>query len=348
MLANRGFDDILFDIVSGMTFDPEHDRAYLDEAMLQYRNHPLGYRIIEVCKRLRSVTAPDKAQEEVLESLAQQRGLVMDDIDMAWVYIKEGKLETAFSLVEPLALRYDDLSSGDGYKDDEERIYLDFNSMAEEFIYRLVHREDQRQIKLNPEPFAEVYLAYGACLVESGRIEDAVPELAKAARWNPAEPKVWFTRADVHASLGEEELFDQYTEEAYPYIWMVDDLVHYHRNKAKHHLASGDRELAAAHLMMALDLEQSEEAREELLQLKARCGDHGDMDGDQAVAVLERAGANILPGPDAVTAIREIVNIAVENGEGDAALPLAINLYSITGDEEMKAVIEHLMSGRSE
>ncbi|MDO4851667.1 MAG: hypothetical protein Q4A93_07425 [Actinomycetota bacterium] len=342
-MAKRGFDDILFDIVSGMNFDPKHDREYLEEAMLQYRDHPLAFQIIDACRRLRLATGPDEAQEEAARSLAERRGEVMDDLAMAWGHIEDGELEEAFSIAEPLVLHYDDLSSSGRYQDDEEHMFLDFNSMAEEFIYRLVNKDERREIRLNAEPFAEAYHVYGVCLLESDRPEEAVPVLAKAVRWNPADPDLWFTWADVHESLGDEEMFDRCTEDAYPYIWMMEDLARYHWNKARFHLASEGHELAAAHATIALDFARAEEAKEELSQLKGRCEGHEDMDGDRAIEVLQQADAHILPSAEAVGAIYEIVHIALENDEKEAALPLAMNLYSLTGDEEMKKVIDDIL-----
>ncbi len=347
-LAKRGFDDILFDIVNGMNFDPVHDREYLEEAMLQYRDHPLAFQIIDACRRLRLTTGPDEAQEEVALSLAQRRQDVMDDLAMAWGHIEDGELEEAFSIAEPLVLHYDSLSSEGRYQDDEECMFLDFNSMAEEFIYRLVNKDERREIRLNPEPFAEAYHVYGACLLESGRHEDAVPVLAKAVRWDPADPELWFTWAEVHEALGDKELFDRCNEDAYPYIWMMGDLARYHRNKARFHLMSGEHELAAAHFTIALDFERSEKAREELSQMKGKCGGHEDMDGDRAIEVLQQAEAHILPSAEAIGAIYEIVHIALDNDEKEAALPLAMNLYSLTGDEEMKEIVDDIMEGLSD
>ena len=37
------------------------------------------------------------------------------------------------------------------------------------------------------------------------------------------------------------------------------------------------------------------------------------------------------------------MRIALENDEKEAALPLAMNLYSLTGDEEMKKVIDDIL-----
>ncbi len=334
-MSEKTFDEIMQDIAMGLERDPEHDIAYLKKQMETYKDHLLGKEILRACGRLMWEVLPVEKKQELSKVIDNHESSSQSVIDEATYNIKMGKIAKALEIIEPLAQKYDELVESGWSQDDSESVYFNFRSPIDEIVWR-AHNDEPRAVRKAVEPFCKVYFMYGSVLYEAGRYEEAIAALSKAVRWNPSNLTVRYEVGENYKKLGDMGAYERVLDEAHPFIASADDMARFHRSKGFMLIEQENYELAAAHFMYSLLYAESNLALSEIMHIKMKCGeDYTGMTPETAEAVLEREGELCGADKNTLSALYALIKIANDNADVETAIHSAINLYELTGDEEI-------------
>lgn len=334
-MEEKTFDEIMEEIAMGLKRDPEHDIAYLKEQMESYKDHPLAKEIARACGRLMWEVLPDEKRRELGKVIDNHESDSQSVIDEATYNMKMGNMAKALEIIEPLAKKYDELAESGWSQDDSESVYFNFRSPLDEVVWR-VHSDEPRDVRKAVEPFCQVYFMYGSALYEAGRHEEAIAALEKAVRWNPSDLTVRFEVGENYKKLGDMASYERVLDEAHPFIASAEDMARFHRSKGFMLVERESYKLAAAHLMYSLLYASSELALSEIMYIKMKCGeDYTDMTPETAADILEKAGELGGPDRDTLGALYTLIKSSIDNEDVGTAIQSAINLYQLTGDEEI-------------
>ena len=261
----------------------------------------------------------------------------------AMLAAQSGYAEEALSTIELVAQSYDRLLIQGMVEDDSETRYFDFSSPIEEEVWK-AHNPEPRALRQTDEPFSQVYYLRGAILFELGRHEEAVRALEKACRWNPANPTIRFEIGENYKQLHDMDSYARVLDEMYPYIASPDDLARFHRSKAFLLIEREQLRLAAAHLLFSMFFGDSELATEELAYIKEKHGDdYTDMSLDDAFEILQAAGEPCTADGKTLGTLYSLLSAAMQDGDINVAGVSAINLYRLTGDEQIGELARKLV-----
>lgn len=88
--------------------------------------------------------------------------------------------------------------------------------------------------------------------------------------------------------------------------------------------------------MYSLYYAESNLALSEIMYIKMKCGeDYTDMTPETAEAILEREGELCGANEKTLGALGALIKIAIDNEDIGTAIQSAIDLYQLTGDEEI-------------
>ena len=342
-MSEKTFDEIMEEIAMGLERDPEHDIAYLKEQMEAYKEHEFAQEIIRACGRLMWEVLPDDKRAELQQVIDNHGSSAQSVIEEATYNMKMGNPAKALELIEPLARKYDELIEEGWNGDDRECVHFDFDSNIEMYVWR-AHTDEERTPRSATEPFSQVYLIYGSTLFEVGRHDEAIRALEKAIRWNPAKPALRFELGENYKKLGNMEIYERILDAAHPYIATSDDMARFHRSKGFLLIEKGEYELAAAHLMYSLMYASSELALSEIMYIKMKFGeDYTGLTPESAGRLLEEKGELCVANEDTLGALYALIKIAIDNEDVGTAIQAAINLYELTGDEEIGVMAKALI-----
>ena len=140
------------------------------------------------------------------------------------------------------------------------------------------------------------------------------------------------------------EALNEALDAARPYVRDAAGMAKFHREKAFYLVETGNYELAAAYLVFSTVFENSNLVGSELMYLKRECGaDFTGMTVDEATAILEKSGETYLPDEGTLAALSSIIGIALKHDDAQTATRAAIDLYELTGDEDVKQLAMQLM-----
>ncbi len=342
-MEDKTFDEVMEEITMGLKRDPEHDITYLKEQMESFKDHPLAKEIGRACSRLMWEVLPDEEKQELDKIIDNHESSSQSVINEATYNIKIGNMAKALEIIEPLARKYDEMAESGWSQNDNESVYFNFRSPIDEIVWR-AHNDELRDVRMAIEPFCDVYFMYGSALYEAGRHKEAIVALEKAMRWNPSNVTVRFEVGENYKKLGDMDAYEHVLDEVHPLIASADDMARFHRSKGFMLVEQESYELAAAHLMYSLLYANSELALGEVMYIKMKCGeDYTDMTPESAADILEKAGELCGANKDTLGALSALIKIAINNEDVGTAAQSAINLYQLTGDEEIGGLAKALL-----
>lgn len=336
------FDDIMQDITSGLTNNPDCDIPYLMQRVEEYRDNELFREIARACGRIMWEILPEEKRANIAKTIDEHSMDTDAAIQQALANLKEGKPEKALGFIASAARKLDDLAANGWCADDSESVYFNFESAADEIVWR-VHSEETREARCAVEPFCMVYYLYGSCLYEMGKHAEAIKQLEKAVKWNPSMALSYFEIGENYKKLGDLESFNEWADRAYSYIRTPSMMAQYHRAKGYYFTEIGSYKIAAAHQVVSMLFEQGDMAASELAYLKTRCGqDFTEMGFDEAVACLEEEGENVLPDRETLRALLALIRIAIDHNDTETVLKVSRDYCALTGDEEIEQLADRI------
>ena len=207
--------------------------------------------------------------------------------------------------------------------------------------YRSKTEKDMRHAQI---PYREMYLLYGVLLVELKRIPEAQEALKKGLRWNPVCFHMMSEYIETYKMSGDLEQFFILTKEAFKIAFRPTDLAQCYRNLGYYFVEKKLWPEAIACNLLSLEYDkEAKAAQSELYYINnATDGKIPEPSIDQTREYSKKYGFPF--GPD-----RDILGLSyaygkhfLEEKEPNAARYFLSITYGLTGDPEIKEIIEKL------
>ena len=298
------YEEIMREIMDGLSGDEKVDMKYLAEQCEIYKNHELSQEILRACGRLMADILPDEAKREYSNIVRKEElniNFALEEMNYA-IFKKD--YQRAMYIVEPLVKLADE---NDMFSDDRVSAYFDFNEFFEEILYiKVMH--PQKQIRRAEFPFTKIYLNYGTLLVEFGRNQEANVILRKALRWNPVNMRV---RNEYMETLKNQRYYEEYLHmvlESFRYAFKPCDLARCYRNLGWYFIEMQMYKEAIGAYLISLDYDKNNNtAKGELYYIHQKAQNIGQPTIDEMKMLSNKYRFPI--GPD-----WNVLNTAYENG----------------------------------
>lgn len=221
---------IMQEISAGLIGDNKSDIAYLFQQTEKYREHQLHTEIVREIGRMIFERLSKEDQEEWNESLAADiKKIFYSKFDEIKEKVRNGKYETALSIIEPIVKDLDNMISGGLCRDDSVSEYRHFNSLFEEILYKEL-KHPTRVVRDVFLPIGSAFSICGSVLIDLNRAESARLALGKAMLWEPMNVSLAFEYAETYKLQGNMDKFLQTTKKIYEIIYKKTDLARFYRN----------------------------------------------------------------------------------------------------------------------
>lgn len=191
------YNEILKEIASGLTGDPEADTSYLKGKVALYQNHESAGEILPGIGKLMFEILPEEQKAGIVQSLQDDssgRRMALDEVKRL-MGAKDN--EEALALMEGLVSEVEEMDIL--LHRDEESDYLCLRNRFEEILYKRLENPE-KEVRRAPEEFYEVYLTFGKLLEALGRMDEAEAAFEKASASNPVAVEPLFGLADIYKS----------------------------------------------------------------------------------------------------------------------------------------------------
>ena len=334
------FDEIMRKITGGLTGDSEKDIRYLMEQMEKYKSHEMGKEIVRACGRLLFKCVPEEKKKEfdqVIKNDLYSWDAVLDEVHFKQ---HEKKFDEALILLEGLIRKFEDSGM---FTDDQVSEYHCFNEFFEEALYRFIAKPE-KELRKATYPMAEVYLLEGSLLVDLKRPAEAEKALATAMRWNPADVRIAFERAETCKLRGDMDGFFRLSRDAFRYAFRPDQVARCYRNLGFWFVEKELWEEAVACFTMSLQFEpESSMAMSEMYYIQQKAGKViPPPDMDRFREICEEYGFPLGADPDVLGLSFNYGKQFAEDGNTEAARYCWLITYELTDDEDIKKLLEEL------
>lgn len=332
------YDEIMKEIKSNLSGNPDKDRIYLVEQMENYKNHEYGQEIVRELARLMWDCLSDE-EKEAFARASDEENYVKDAFDEAYYHVQNQDLETALNKLDSFFNSY-----SFGFQDDKVNEYHSFSNPIEEILFRECIGTD-KEIRFIPpdKPYENIHYLYGSLLIEFGRLDDAEAPLDYALKLNPVNCGTLFERAEIFKSKKDFKSFLDYTIKALEFAYSSQSLARAYRNLGFYFIEKENFELATALFNYSLSIELNPMAFSELEYMK-RLGQEYDIDEDRAIELLRENNIQIGPNPLIFNILAQLIIESEMNQNYGASLYFYNIYYDLTEDEEVLEKINDIES----
>lgn len=339
-MEKKDYHQIMTEITSNLTGDPEKDKAYLMSKCDEYKTHEMSKEILRGIGRLIYTLLPDDVREE-LDRASNNESLgwkaTLDEIDFC-LYKKDYR--KAQMLLESLIEK---IEAAHLFEEDEVSIYKDFGETFEEILYT-VRFEPKKTLRSTGLPFSLIYLRYGSLLFEIHEHEKAKEALRKALEWNPVNASIAFELAENYKATGDLESFFEITKQTYKYCFRPATLARYYRNLAFYFSEKKRFKEAAVcvHVSGVYD-DTSANLQSELYYIQEMNGGKRiDIEPTEGRALLEKEGISTRPDDDVLGLSFTLAKQCLDNKDWEAADYFLGIFNDLTHHEEMETLHESI------
>ena len=338
------FERIMREITGGLTGDGEKDLRYLKEQAEKYKDHEMGREIVRGIGRLMFRCVPEDRRAELSRVISNDLASWESVLEEVRFKQHEKKFDEALALMEGLIRKFED---ADMFSDDRVSEYHCFNEFFEEALYKY-HEEPSRELRRAAYPLDVFYTQYGSLLVDLQRPEDAEAALAKALRWNPADVRIMFERAETRKVRGDMEGFFRLTLDAFRYAFRPKQVARCFRNLGFYFTEKELWEEAAACHTMSLRYDnESSLAMSELYYIQQTAG--RTVQPPKMERFREISGQYGFPAGadrDVLGLSYQYGRLFAEQGNTKAARYCWEITYGLTNDEDIRKMMDNLLPER--
>ncbi len=191
--------EILAGVRAALTGDTQKDMLYLQEQVEHYNanpdTQPVAKEILEIAY---SLLTPE--QDEYLHRTLYIGKRRLDEVyGEAARLMRDGQTAKALTITKQL---YEHITRE--FKETPEMRFFSFRNLFESNLYHILYHPTKKLMKA-PFDFSMFIGAYAFNLVEVRRLEEAIPVLQEAIRFNPVSPDVRFELAEVYKLMGDDD-----------------------------------------------------------------------------------------------------------------------------------------------
>lgn len=337
------FNQIMQEITSGLTGDYKQDVAYLKEQMERYKNHEYGQEILRACGRLIYSILPEELKNKFNQVAENEDMGIQATLDEVGYCIYKKDFDKALKLMEALVSKIDEAHKGGLFQDDAVSTYRNFDEVFEEILYRHLN-ETGKEVRRCPMPFHVVYARYGSLLFEMKRFDEAEKALITALRWNPVYTDALFERAECHKATGDLQGFFDQTVEAFKYAFKPKTMARYFRNLGYYFIEKELWDEAVACYVASMGYEKDAlNAQSEMYYIQHKAGRQIQPPSQEAFESYgKKYGFPVHPSEDVLGLSYSYGKHFAEQGNGEAARYFWTIFYELTGNREIKALIDRI------
>lgn len=338
-MADKSFDQIMWEITAGLSGDSQKDCEYLQEQMDKYKDHKYCIEITRACGRLLYETLPEEKKEK-LEKLVNNDSKGFDAAleEVRFNQYKKN-YDKALELIEAMVKKYEDLAM---YKDDEVSEYHCFNEPMEEMLYREDYKP-QKDVRRAQVKYDALYLQYGSSLFDLQRLEDAEKALAKGMRWNPSSTGLAFEHAETFKARGLIDDFGRLTKDIFKIAYRPGALARCYRNMAYYFVEMKEYKAAVCCLLLSTGYEKSEFATSELYYISQVTGEVYEPSREELRECLESCGVPFGPRQEILEMAYSAGMYFYKQGDNDTAAYFLNIVSQFVDDEEINEILEKIM-----
>ncbi len=333
---------IMAKIESGLTGDRDRDAHYLYRMVEQYQDSEYAEEIARGCADLLRQMIPEEGQKtlDLLMKMDQEVNEALMDAQkqMSVGHMKEARqiLDAAVKKVESYKL----------YQDTTGEEYRTFEEPFEQALY-LYRSGTKRRIQRADESLQRLYFLYGYLLAEHAEMGKARAMLKKAQHFNPVSASIGLQIADTYKQEGKLNRFAKETMGVFRNAFKEETIAACLRNLAYFFAEKGFWQESYDFNLLSLTFDENDEetmheldyvsnsAREEGLDL------HQPKPEDFA-GYEKRYGFLTHADPDVIGIAWSTGKHDFEEGNARSAAYFLTIVYSLTHDEEAKAMLDRL------
>lgn len=184
--------EILAAVRAALTGNAAEDMIYLQEQVEKYNNDP---ETREAAKEILAI-AYDLLSPE--QDAYMKKMLYIGERRLDEVYAEGSRLMRAGQTAKALTITkqlYEHIT--EHFKETPEMRFFSFRNLLESNLYQILYHPTKQLVKA-PFDFSLFIGAYAYNLVEVRRLDEAIPVLEEAIRYNPVNPDVRFELAEVY------------------------------------------------------------------------------------------------------------------------------------------------------
>ena len=329
--------EIMKQITCKLCGDQEKDMKYLLTEAAKYVDHENAVEIYRGVIRIAYNMLPDDEKSQLTHTIDTINLFIQNILMEAGIKISEGKLNEAEKMVKSI------LAEDNREKEDEATIYLTFNDLMEETIYRYKYKP-VKEVRGDPYCNSKIYTTYAYILVEQKRYDEALKALEKGLQHNPVNVDLLFEESEIFKFRKDWQLYKRITDLCLEYSYKPKDVARVFRNYGFMFIEQTDYDAAICCYLLSLYFVNHATATSELYHISKITNKAVDEKFyyENMNQLLTDRGLQVGPS-------NEILNLAyhlaVEN-EKTQDYSCAVYFYKVcfdlTGDENIRKKIESI------
>ncbi len=332
--------EIIDQVVAGMTGDQKHDWEYLNQKLEEYEEHPLGSEISKEIGRLLYSVMPEEERERFRKTMEQEGVELHLAIQNAVHHVRNKQLLQARAVLAKEIKHQEKLYP---YKNTEKIEYYCFDEPFERALHSHVSQGHKECHNLSV-PFPLAYYIYATIMMDMNQMEAARRALDKGLRWNPYSVSLILKRAEVISKSMDEIALLEGTKTALLYAYKPEQVSACYANFARYYLQQKQYKLGIGCCMIAQHFsENNEDALEILKQL------YEETDGEVMPPNMEEVKELAKEADLPFGTNRDVIGLAFAYGYQyykekiyEPALYFLQIGYHLTDDEDAETAIEEI------
>jgi tetratricopeptide (TPR) repeat protein len=335
------YEHIMQEIKSSLSGDVQTDLIYLQEQLSKYREHHLSEELAWGIGRLIFEVLPEDQKQLLGESLAQDNRVLGTVLEEAQNEIAEQHYERGVTLLESLVEKIDAIAPK--FETDREHLYLCFDNLLEEILYRQLYKPDKEILPV-PQEYADIFLVYGNLLLEMERVKEARQALLKSTRWNPMKVETLFELGEVYKQNQQMKRYLEINIRALSQAYTPQNLARCYRNLGYYYVEKENYELAVALYCFSVKFDKKNQIPEAALQyIQHKWGRRVVLPSfQQCKDLFAQQGIQMGPHDLVLSIAISLGDKARESQAYDEAAYYYTLVYELTGDPEVKSWIDAL------
>ncbi|MGN0666928.1 MAG: tetratricopeptide repeat protein [Huintestinicola sp.] len=330
--------DLIAAISDALRADGSVDPAFLQMYLDSIPDSSMSYNIVRLIIKLAYEMLPEDEKDAVHKCLANNDICIHAAMDEAILWASEKKDYKhggdLFSAVIALL--------NERYDPDEEGSFQSFEQPLEHCIF-LDEFNPEKPVRNTDLNVAEIYRAYGYCLIMQDRLDEAEFVLNTAVEWNPVSVGCLLELAELYRMKGMYTQFREQTDKAISYAFTEEDIARCYRNYGRWYAANNDIDTAAAMFYLSLEYDDNILAKTEISGLAEKYGGIPPCPScDEIEDILIREKLQMGAGNIVLNAARNLGIRSMERHEYPLAAYAYDILYRLSRDEKYNWMIREI------
>jgi tetratricopeptide (TPR) repeat protein len=303
---------------------------YLTEAIEKYKNHEYSKEILRALGRMLAEILPEDATREIdqeMKNLQQFRDNILLEVK---IKIQERKIEEAHRLIQKIVP--DEVS----FTDDRVSQYFTFNNPLEQSYYQEKFHPE-KNIRIIPYNYNDIFNTYAWILVELGDYENAIRIIDRGLKYNPLNVDLLFEKGEIFKRDKNLKGLKEITSACHEYAYRPRDLARVFRNYGYIFVEEQNYDAAISSLMLSGMFEKNNWIDAELFYISQRTKQIIDLskyDVSTCIKILKNYGLPWGANPKMLELAYKIRNLSFQNEDYSACELFGTIVFNLTKRDE--------------